>query len=163
MHRGTGCALRDTGAAMVGVDAAGTQTLYSGVKQDAVQLAPMDADFGQRITRMATAGLPVNELAKAVEEHTLQVFNAHGFQLSLKTQACELTHGVRQQRDAHAQLAHLGHAFIHIAGHTPLVQRQCKAQPRNAATNNGNTGHWRRQRRHSAVMPLRWITSPQRG
>ena len=109
-----------TGAAVVQVNVVIPQTLADRRQQRAVQLAAVDADFRDRIARMAAARLAVDELAEAVEEHALEILDSLGFDLGLHAQRRQLAHGVRQERDADADVPDLGRRLVDIAGQAAL-------------------------------------------
>jgi hypothetical protein len=120
----SGIALGDAHKAMARMYAFGAQTLHSSIKQDFVQLASMNADFGHGIPGMTTAQLTVDKLPMAIEKRTLQIFYARSFKGRLQAKHRQLAHGVRQQCDAHAQLTDFGHGLKNIAIDPSLVQVQ---------------------------------------
>lgn len=163
MHGHASLVLGDPRASVVGVDPIGAKALQSGLIQNPVQLSAMNANFGQWIAGMATARFPVDVLAEAVEKHALQIFYAHRLELGLHTERREFTHGMGQQRDAHAQLLDLRDAFVHIARHATLVHGQGKSQASDTAADHHHTGLPLLRHVQSAEILLRLITSPQRG
>ena len=162
VNKGALRVLGDADAAVVCVNPVGTQAAHRRIKQNTVQLAPVDADLGQGVPGVPPPGLTVDVLPETVEKHALQVFNACRLNLGLQAQRSQLAHGVRQQRDAHTKLPDLWHSFIHVTQQPALLQCQRKAESGYAATDHRDAASSNHSR-YSAVMPLRRMTSPQRG
>ncbi len=191
MNRGTALVLLHANAAVAGMDVLRPQLGQSFFKQDAVQLAAVDAQLGQRVTRMPAARLAVDELAIAVEKHAFEVLYAHGFELVLHAQGGQLAHGVGQQGNADTELLDLGHGLINVAVQALALECERKAESGDTTPYHGDVdaflvvqGMLRskplaytqsrtfspkapgRDRvktlNQSAVMPLRLMTDPQR-
>ncbi len=114
----------------------GAQPLQHGFVEHAMQLAPADADLRQLIAGVAAARLAVDELAETVEKNAFKILDAGRLQLGLQAQLSQFAHRVRQQGDAHADLAHLGNGFVEIASQAPSVQGQCQAEAPDAGADD---------------------------
>ncbi len=118
MNKGALRVLSDANATVVCVNPVGPQAAHRRIKQNTVQLAPVDADLRQGVTGVAPPGL--------------------------------------------AKFPDLRHSFIHVTRQPALLQGQCKTQARDAAARHRDTASSNHSG-YSAVMPLRRMTSPQRG
>jgi len=76
----------------------------------------MDTDFRKRIAGKFPPILAIDQLAETIEERTLAGFDAGLEQGITQPERGELAHGMRQERDANAELPDLGCAFIDAAG-----------------------------------------------
>jgi hypothetical protein len=94
---------------MVGGDAVADPLAHGAVERE-MQLAAMDADFRILIARRLAARLAVDQLAEAVEETALGVLDAGAQQFIAEPERGKFAHRMRQQRDADAELLHLGAA-----------------------------------------------------
>ena len=65
------------------------------VVKNEMKTAAVNAEFRIRITGILAARLPVNELAKSIEEATLPVLDTDATQRVLQSQCGQLPHGMR--------------------------------------------------------------------
>src|SRR4029077_4230561 len=137
----------------IGQDRILAETLLYGLIQDDVQPPAMDANFGKRITGELSTLLAVNQLPETVEETAVLVFDAGLEQFIAKAERAELTHRVRQQRDADAQRLDLRRALVYAAGDSTLLEIKCEREPANTPADN---------RYVHPVTPIRWLVSLQR-
>src|SRR4029434_5902394 len=93
-----------------------------GPPQREMRAAAMDAHLGDRVACGPPPRLGIDELAKAVEEAAFAVLDALAGQRLAEAERAQLTHRVREQGDADAQLAHLRRALIHATGDAVLLQ-----------------------------------------
>src|SRR6476661_2715900 len=135
---------------VVGQDRILAETLLYSLIQDDVQPPAMDANFGKRITGELSTLLAVDELSETVEETAVMIFDAGLEQFIAKAERAELTHRMRQQRDADAERLDLRRALVDAGGDSTLLEIKCEREPANAAADN---------RYVHPVTPIRWPVS----
>src|SRR5205823_11322245 len=113
-------------AQTIGGDAILADPLLHGAIERKMQPPAMNADLRILIARALAARLLVNELAEAVEEAALGVLDAGAQQLVAQAKRRQLTHRVREQRDADAELPHLRRGFVNAARDLACMQIQRK-------------------------------------
>src|SRR4029077_17906304 len=146
----TAVILLNADAFAIGYDRILAEPLLYGLVQNDVQPAAMDADFGKGISGEFPALLAVDELSETVEETAVLVFDAGLKQFTAKAERAELTHRMRQQRDADAERLDLRRALVYAAGDSTLLEIKCEREPANATADN---------RYVHPVTPVRWLVS----
>ena len=128
--------LLDPNALMTGDDAVPAQAADRRAVEDHVQLAARNAQLGIRIARFPPALFLVKQLTEAVEEAALAHLDRRRNHLAVQSQRRQLAHGMRQERDANAQLLQFGRGLVYPGGNPALVQIERQTQPGNAAADD---------------------------
>ncbi len=129
--------LFDAGAIVIGDDRCHAHPPAHGLIENHVQPAAMDADLGKPVAAEFAARLLVDELAEAVEEAAFAVLDTGGEQFLVEAQRGKLAHGVRQQRDADAELLDLGRALVNASLDPALLEIERQRKPADAAADDG--------------------------
>src|SRR5579864_3652520 len=98
----------------------------------------MDAEFRKRIACVFPARLPVEQLAKAIEETALHILDRNRPNRFEQPEFVELSGGVGKERDANAELLDLGRGFEHGARNVAPFQIECQGKPGNPAADDRN-------------------------
>ena len=158
MQRHAPIVLLQPHALVIGEQSIGAEPLRSRGPQGQVKPPAMDAHLRHRVTAGSPTRLGVNELAEAVEEAAFAVLDALGGQRLAQAERRELAHGVRQQRDAHAELSNDRRALVHVTADSALVQREGQGQPADTTADDRDLHRaWRPYPAYSPLPPAwRW-------
>ena len=108
------------------------------LEQDHVQAAAMDAHLGILISAEFSARLLVDQLAETVEETAFEIFDPGAEQFVGYPERRELPHGMRQQRDADAELLYFRRALIDAAGNAAPMQIEREREAGDATADDRN-------------------------
>ena len=151
-HDGT-LVLHEPDQVVAAVVMLGTQPLdHRGVEQPQ-QPAPVHRDLGPAEARRHAPGLTPDALAVAVVHHQLTGADARGIELVEQAQLGQLADGVGKHVDAHAQLAQLADALVHL---DVVDTGGMEAEGQRAATDAATRDH----HRHDLTPSRQRIAAP---
>jgi hypothetical protein len=107
-------------------------------QQNGLQVRAMDRELRPRVSRAPAERFLVDELAEAVEEHTLRRFHANARQRGLEAKSAQDFGRVRQQVDAHADRLDLGRGLEEPEGNAATMKLERQRQAADAGADDQN-------------------------